>query len=211
MDCPSLETLLAYDAGELAEVARDEVARHLARGCDDCAEVLGAAREMRSLLAPDPLVEPPEWVVDRAGCVARDAVPSHFAFAELVFDAARDPLPLGARAPATGARHMLYRAADYEIAMRVAPATGRGVRITGQVMPPPGADEEALSGVGVALTHARGEFRAGVTDEMGEFIFDGVEEDEYTLVVEPPGARLLVDGLQARRGAQAPVFEVVEE
>jgi hypothetical protein len=203
MPCPPHEELIAYAAGDLAPTERDRLAGHLDGGCAACAREIEAVAELRRIAA-DALVDPPAAVLARARRIpeasrARSLGALAGKVAALVFDTVRDPLPLGARASAVHARQMLFRALDYDIDVRVAPAGADRVRVSGQILPGPERPLDAVAGIEIALSAEDAPSAVAETNELGEFDFGPRDEGDYTLAVEAREERLLVASLPARR------------
>ena len=201
MPCPHNEFLLAFAAGDLEPAARERLEAHLAAGCPACERELAAVAHLRRLAAPDALELPPAGVLARAQRIPDAARQSPVAvlagrLAALVFDTVRDPLPQGARTAAARSRQLLYRALDYDIDVRVTAAGAGRVRVTGQVLPGPDREIDAVSGVEVAIFGPLS--LARTTNELGEFDFGQLEEGDYTLSVEADEERLLVEPLPVR-------------
>jgi anti-sigma factor RsiW len=189
MACPTHEDLTAYAAADLDPSERAAVEAHLRSGCPDCGRELAAIAGLRRLTSPVRLEDPPTWVLERAARIPREGRDGSLAallgrMADLVVDTLRDPLPQGARAAAALSRQMLYRALDYDIDVRVTPAAGSRVRISGQVLPGPDRPLEAVAGVEVLLAGAAGAVALSATNELGEFAFEPVEGGEYSLYVD---------------------------
>jgi anti-sigma factor RsiW len=204
MPCPHHETLIAYAAADLEPAERERVEAHLATGCAACERELETVAALRRIARSDALEDPPAGVLARAERVPEEARERGLGalagrLAALVFDTLRDPLPLGARSSATHVRQMLYRAADYDIDVRVTPADGGRVRISGQVLPGPERSLDAAAGVEVALVGPELPVALVDTNELGEFDFGPQPEGDYTLSIEAPEERLVVDDLPARR------------
>lgn len=204
MECPSDELLAAYAAGDLEPAARDRVDTHLGAGCAACARELAAVARLRRLASEELAPEPPPWLVARAERIPDEArgrglAARLYRTAELVVDTFRRPMPAGARSAAGDTRQLLYHVDDYDVDVRVAPAGPGRARISGQILPPSGgsASDGDLQAE-VLLSHPTLGVVSRRTNALGEFDFGPVAEASYALVVEAPGARLLLESIPAR-------------
>jgi anti-sigma factor RsiW len=203
MPCPPIEILLDFAAGQIDPDESERVAAHVRDGCPACERELASVATLRRIANGDELVDPPASVLARAQRVPGQAraggLPSLVGkIAALVFDTVRDPLPLGARSGGFQARQMLFRALDYDIDVRIAPAGGGLVRISGQVLPGPTRSLEAATDLEIALLGPTAETALSTTNELGEFDLGLRTEGDYALCVEAAEDRLVVDGLPAR-------------
>ena len=203
MSCPAYEDLLSFAAGELEAADAARISDHLATSCARCATDLAHVRSLRDVAGSDALQDPPEWVLRRAASIPSEPPASRVAqlagrLAALVYDTLRDPLPAGARAVAAHSRQMLFRALDYDIDVRVASAAGGSVRISGQVLPGPERPIDDVAGIDVVLLADGSAAGQHVTNELGEFEFDGVAPGDYSLAIEAAEDRIVVDTLTAQ-------------
>jgi len=202
MPCPTHDNLVSYVAGDLEGDETSHVAEHLASGCDRCTAELAAIAELRRVASSDALAEPPPWVLSRAAGIPSQPPVSRLAqlagsIASLVFDTLRDPLPNGARSVAAHSRQMLYRTLGYDIDVRVAPASGGNVRISGQILPGNDRPMSDVAGIDAVLVTIEGSSTPGVTNELGEFEFDHMTAGTYSLMLEAPEDRLIIENLSA--------------
>ena len=204
MPCPSFETLIDFADSKLDLAAATSIQSHIGGGCTSCDATLDWFRGFSTAASTD-LVEPPVWLTRKAVALfaqrQKEGIVAKVSrlVASLVFDSLRSPVPRGARSAAAHARQMLFRALDYDIDVRVAPAGSGLVRISGQVLPGPDRPLDAAAGLEVALLGPEAPPALASTNELGEFDLGPHEEGEYTLCVEAAEERLLVDGLPARR------------
>ena len=87
-----------------------------------------------------------------------------------------------------------------DVDVRVMALGGGRVRIWGQVLPPSERSEKGTLPADVVLTHPSYDFVSRPTNALGEFTFESVPEDDYTLIVATGDERLLVERLPARAG-----------
>jgi hypothetical protein len=203
MTCPAYETLLRFAAEDLNLEERAGFEAHLETGCDECRRELAAVAELRRLATDERFPAPPSWVLKRAARIPdeADATPWPYRIVSLLIDTLTAPLPIGARSDLASERQLLYSGDDYDIDVHVASAGGgavRAVRIVGQILPP--AEGGSAAGLEVTLAHPDLPPRAAATNELGEFVFEGVVEGDYSLIVEGEFGRLLVESFPARRG-----------
>jgi hypothetical protein len=200
MACPSYETLIAYVADDLPNVAGDAVERHLAAGCGDCGYAADQARATR-VLAEALSSAPREWVA-RAARIPRDMVAgiAREIVAVLACDTFRSPSAAGTRsARSHDARQILFRAGDFDVDLRVAPSGADRVRLSGQLFYSGDGDaDERTTGAALLLT-GRGAALERRTGALGEFSFESVPDGDYDLTIDAGTARLLVESVPVRR------------
>lgn len=203
MSCPPNDTLIAFAANDLDPIERERVQVHLAGRCAACQRELETVAALRRIAGSELLEDPPARVLSRAERIPQDARAGGLRalagqVAALVFDTLRDPLPQGARSSAAQSRQMLFHALDYDIDVRIAPASEGRVRVSGQILPGPNRPIEAAANLEVALAGRDEHAVTTATNELGEFDFGSLDEDDYTLSVETDDERLLVESLPAR-------------
>ena len=176
--------LTATDAADFvrgvsAPPARRRIEEHLTSGCARCARTVALYRTIASTARDEARLDPPPAVLERAAEIF--AIPSrrvepltHRLLLRLIFDSARQPLPAGVRASNSVTRHVLYRAGDFFIDVRIDREHGATrVSIVGQVArreTPGGA--MPLEPVSVLLIDRRTVVVRAPVNAFGEFHFD---------------------------------------
>jgi hypothetical protein len=153
--------------------------QHLASGCARCTQFVTRYSRIVSTAREEGRWDPPRGVIERAEEIfaipARRLEPlKRRLLGRLVFDSFRQPLPAGVRASNSVTRHVLYRAGDFFIDLRVDAQQGvRRVSIVGQVArrdPPHDANE--LESVSVLLIDRRTVLARTPVNTFGEFHLD---------------------------------------
>jgi hypothetical protein len=177
--------LSATDAADFVRgvgsaAVRRQIERHLASGCARCARAVALYRTIASTAGQETQWEPPSSVLDRAseifsiparqqvGPLVRRLLP------RLIFDSIRQPLPAGVRASNSVTRHVLYRAGDFFIDLRIDREHGAPrVSIVGQVAPREAAGAtKPHEPVSVLLIDRRAVVARPPVNAFGEFHFD---------------------------------------
>jgi hypothetical protein len=159
---------------------RARIERHLASGCARCARAVALYRRIASTARQEAQWDPPPGVVARASEIfsipARQQVAplTHRLLPRLIFDSLRQPLPAGVRASNSVTRHVLYRAGDFFIDLRIDREHGAPrVSIVGQVTPREAERvATALEPVSVLLIDRRAVVARPSVNAFGEFHFD---------------------------------------
>lgn len=181
----ALKSMKHYDIIEWVDFARDAISPeaqaamrdHLLSGCRDCqltvallekavvatredarfdvgAEMVQSAKEIFAIIAPAP-----EPVLQRV-------------FGRLSFDSFAQMMPEGARAGASGDRHVMFDAGDYYVDLRLESETdSAAATLVGQIF---GRSEpkQPLGAVPVLLMAGKKIVTRTVSNEFGEFILD---------------------------------------
>jgi hypothetical protein len=176
--------LTATDAADFvrgvsARAARRRIEKHLTTGCARCTRAVTLYRRVASTARDERKWDPPPAVVARAADIfaipARRIEPlTHRLLPRLIFDSLRQPLPEGVRASNSVTRHVLYRADDFFIDLRIDREHGtRRVSIVGQVAPRPETRAaKPLDTVSVLLIDRRNIVARPSVNAFGEFHFD---------------------------------------
>jgi hypothetical protein len=176
--------LTATDAADFvrgvsAPALRRRIERHLATDCARCARTAALYGTIASTAREDDRWNPPPAVLERAADIF--AIPTRRVppltrrlFPRLVFDTARQPLPAGVRASNSVTRHVLYRAGDFFIDLRIDAEHGaRRVSIVGQVAPRTAPRAEVPhEAVSVLLIDRQRIVARPPVNAFGEFHFD---------------------------------------
>lgn len=148
--------------------------KHLASGCQRCAEQVALWQKVRNLATAESAYQPPEPSVRTASAMFSRAGwagsrTEKGTLIELLFDSLLQPAFAGTRAAGTGIRQMLYRAESFQIDLQIEAKPGSGrIIVTGQVLDV--ARPEIIgSGLHVTLSNRRGSLVHALTNEFGEF------------------------------------------
>lgn len=191
---------LDFARGVATTIARRSMERHLADGCGRCARQLDRARALVTA-ARTTMVEPPPSVVRLAESIfsahtlqrpARGLAGLRVA-ARLMFDSFQTPVPLGVRSARQAERHVLYRAGDFDVDLRLEYETpASGLAVVGQVVnrrdpgrPVVGARARLVAGDAVVADAEANEF--------GEFELRGPVTPRVRLEVPVDSAGRWVD------------------
>jgi len=160
-----------------APQTRRRTDRHIASGCARCEGLISLFRRVSEIARMDARWEPPAEALDKA----RDIFairprqlerPFRKLVARLVFDSFREPLPVGMRSAQSVSRHVLYRADQYYVDLRLDATPGtRRVSVAGQVVRR-GADKTLPGTVSVLLLDQRTVLADAPVNAFGEFNFD---------------------------------------
>jgi len=172
-------------ATDAADLARDVAApqtrrwmeRHMATGCARCERLVALFRRVSEMGRADLRFEPPAEVLDKARDIfairPREVErPFRRLVPRLVFDSFREPLPVGMRSAQSVSRHVLYRADQYYVDLRLDATPGtRRVSVAGQVVRR-GADKTLPGTVSVLLLDQRTVLADAPVNAFGEFNLD---------------------------------------
>jgi hypothetical protein len=127
------------------------------------------------------LPDAPEWRILRAEAIFRAVAPQSAplldrVIAVLSFDSWASPAPALRGGQVPGGRQLLFTAADYDIALRLTPASGTWA-IEGQVLGPGAADSAVCERDDGAPP------RQAPIDELGTFRFEGLAPGSIRLAV----------------------------
>jgi hypothetical protein len=176
--------LSATDAADFVRgvsgpAARQRIERHMSSGCARCRRVVTLYRSIASTAREEQQWDPPIDVVARAvdifAIAPRRVEPlTHRVIPRLIFDSLRQPLPAGVRASNSLTRHVLYRAGDFFIDLRIDREHGAPrVSIVGQIAPRTAPDAVTPSqAVSVLLLDRRSIVARPPVNAFGEFHFD---------------------------------------
>ncbi|HSB11896.1 MAG TPA: hypothetical protein VLM38_20590 [Blastocatellia bacterium] len=191
MNCPSFERLIDFLDNRLQESDGAQIANHLARGCEGCAENRDWYQRVRGVAASDDSIAPPAWVLKRAVRVfdtarQRPRLGKRIgqAIAALVFDSFARPALAGVRSTETANRQLLYSAGDYSVDLQIAQSEQARADLIGQVLKEGETTFESVSGLTLNLAREGTVVFSTVTDAMGEFKISGMEPGVYDLRVE---------------------------
>jgi hypothetical protein len=182
--------LTATDAADFVRgvagtARRRQIEAHLATGCARCVRSVAIIANIAATAREEARWEPPAAVMARAMDIfaipARRVEPLlHRLVPRIVFDSLREPQPAGVRASNSVTRHVLYRAGDFFIDLRIDEEQGaRRVSIVGQVSPCDRSGGDALDAVSVLLIDRRNVLNQAPVNRFGEFHFD------YDVHVQP--------------------------
>jgi hypothetical protein len=168
--------------------------QHLDEGCADCKRrlrfwtaVSRVAMREHTYDGPAPAarrVRGHFGVHERRGFLERAA-------ASLVFDSAREPLPVGVRAGLSSARQLVYSKAGRLVKLRVEQDDSESVSLAGQVVEE-SAPERALRNLPVLVQSGRRIVMQTLTNQSGEFAMDLAPAQCYRLVLGLPGSAMVV-------------------
>jgi hypothetical protein len=155
----------------------EEIQKHLVNGCEKRAKHVAQWRKVRSFATAEPADQPLEQPVREAAAMFG---PERWAgsrneksrIIEVLFDSFFEPVFSGARAEYTGIRHVLYRAAPFQIDLQIEAKPGHDrLVVTGQVLDVR-RPEIFGSGLHVTLFNWCGNLVHELTNEFGEFHFE---------------------------------------
>jgi len=169
-----------YVRGVSPPPLRRRIEQHLTSGCVRCARTLTLYRQIASTTRQEAQWDPPPGVLERAMEIfalpvrARVVPLTHRLMPRLIFDSLRQPLPAGVRASHSITRHVLYRAGDFFVDLRIDREHGTPrVSIVGQVAPrEPPREKTPPEAVSVLLIDRRAVVARPPVNAFGEFHFD---------------------------------------
>jgi hypothetical protein len=183
---------------DLARIQTDErrtrLQQHLDEGCEDCERRLrfwtAVSRAMREggYDTPAPAVRQVRghFAMHRPRSFLKRAV------ASLVFDSAREPLPLGVRAGVSSARQLVYAKFGRLVKLSVESQDGsQSLSLVGQVVEER-APQRTLPNLPVLAQSGRKTVNQTLTNESGEFTMDLAPAQRLRLVLGMPGSAIVV-------------------
>lgn len=184
-----------FDLGQWTDYARDMVTseqravmhRHLSGGCAECQSLVSWLQKI--VLAAHNEVEVPGPVVDAAKAIAAAQAPERpfralrRIAARLIHDSFAAPQPVGARSVRQTSRHVLYRAGDYNLDLRIErEVESRQLILTGQIADRKTPDV-ALSHVPILLHCGKGTVAETASNEFGEFCLEYTPRRDIQLCI----------------------------
>jgi hypothetical protein len=166
----------------------EAIEKYLMSGCEKRAKLLALRRRVGSLATAESAYLPSEQAVRET---AARFGPAGWAgsrnekssVVELLFDSFLAPVSSGARADHTGIRHVLYRAAPFQIDLQIEAKPGHDLMVvTGQVLDV-GRPEIFGSGLYVTLFNRSGNLVHELTNEFGEFQVEIKNSDDLVLAL----------------------------
>jgi hypothetical protein len=196
MEHYSLEKWADFARQVIGEQERSEMQSHLENdGCTKCSKVLSLWQRFQAVARQEHSYQPPDSVVRSIkGTFAlhgpRRVGRAVLAVAELLFDSARNPLPVGVRSTGTALRQLLYGAGNYRIDVRIEPQPdSRKVAVVGQVLN--SAEPDEIVGVApVSLVRGGKVLATSVTSPFGEFDVECDLAGPFELRVQLPTREL---------------------
>jgi hypothetical protein len=112
--------------------------RHLSDGCEECLKLHALWQKLSAITSREWLYEPDDsdLRIAKAAYAAelpRLSLPKNAQLAAVVFDSFRDAAPAGFRATSIRTRHLVCRAKEWTVALRLTQEHGHGVFVGGQV------------------------------------------------------------------------------
>jgi len=174
---------------------REAIQKHLVSGCEKRAKRVAQWRKVRSFATAESAYRPSEQAVREAAAMFG---PDRWAgsrneksrIIEVLFDSLLQPVFPGARAANTGIRHVLYRAATFQIDLQIEAKPGHMI-VTGQVLDV-GRPEIFGSGLHVTLFSWSGNLVHELTNEFGEFHVEIRNSDDLVLAFRCDSERPIV-------------------
>ena len=174
---------------------REEMATHLANGCDECAFARDSWKQVQTVALRETNYAPPQDVVRMAklefAAQAFDKAKQPV-LADLVFDTFAKPAVAGIRSAAVAARQMVYEADGLAVDLRFdSPASSRRIFLTGQVLdkrvPRASIEDSAVilwtqKGLAIAETKA---------NSFGEFHLELEAQNNLRLSIQVTGRALI--------------------
>jgi len=152
---------------------RQEIERHLADGCQDCADLHDTWRAVAEIVHAEPLLDPGVSVVRLARALysVRERpgrVPSTLERAKLLFDSLVLPAPVGVRNGTSVRRKVLYGTGDLLVDVQIDARPANRTVLVGQVMAPK-ATADYAAGVPVVVLRGTQVVAKATTNRLGEF------------------------------------------
>src|SRR5262249_40513743 len=201
MKCPGFEKLIDLVDGRLVQSEAERVSEHLATGCSQCHAEKDWYENVKRTAFEDDTQAPPPWVLKRAIRIFENAKSRTLArrirqaVATLVFDSLARPIPAGVRSTETSTRQLLYRAGDFSVDLQVAPSERSRVDLIGQVLREGEVAFDSVANLSVELHDSGKSTRRAMTNEMGEFILDGISAGTFDLMIQLPEGSITIPDL----------------
>jgi hypothetical protein len=183
----------------------EAIQKHLVTGYEKRAKHVALRRKVRSFATAESADLPPEQAVQEAAAMFG---PARWAGSrnekstviEVLFDSFLQPVFSGARAAHTGIRHVLYRAAPFQIDLQIEAAKPGHDRmvVTGQVLD---VDRPEIfgSGLHITLSNRCGNLVHELTNEFGEFRVEIKNSDDLELALHCDPEKPIVISLKDPR------------
>jgi len=147
--------------------------QHLTVGCVECARAHAFWSKMTDVIAREadygPDASDMRVVTDAFKNANRTAaIPNSTELALLIFDSFREAAPAGFRSALMQARHVVFRAGQWTISLRMKTESANQVFLTGHVMKIDSATEET-GAMEVILQQSESPVAGAVTNDFGEF------------------------------------------
>jgi hypothetical protein len=181
-----------YDVLSGTSALDDVMTEHLG-GCKQCRSEMRWLEALFDFGRRESQTDPPEWALSNALKVFQLKRPSRVRLAKeflasLIRDSFNDPLPVGVRRRDLPPRQTLYRAEGFQLDLKIQLSDDRGV-IIGQIL-----SEEAppvdTAGLRVDLNQEGSDARSSVTNEWGEFMFEGLPHGNYEIEISLNDTRI---------------------
>jgi hypothetical protein len=184
----------------------EAIQKHLVSGCEKRAQHVALWRKVGTFATAESAYQPPGEAVRGAAAMlgpARWVGSRHekSRVIEVLFDSFLPPVFSGARAAYTGIRHVLYRAAPFQIDLQIEAKPGYDrMVVTGQVLDL-GRPEIFGSGLHVTLFNRCGNLVHELTNEFGEFHVEIKNSDDLVLALRCDSEKAIVITLKDPLGA----------
>ncbi len=200
MNHPSFESLLNYAENALPTPEREQIERHLADDCKECARTIRRIRAVNALSHADPSRTPPGRILKKAFWLyqqrEKETKPTLLqVVASLVFDSRQQVAPAMVRGTAAGKRVLLYSASPLDIDLQITPTHGSN-SIHGQVMDSTHPDQFTSAFISIKNSQNGDLVRAAETDSLGQFHLQGIPPGTYELVLELNAQEVTVPSLE---------------
>jgi anti-sigma factor RsiW len=197
----STEHIITYLNGRAADTEKSTMEAHLSI-CAECSESRTQIQALERRLRREPRYELPADFVDSLlnlfPATAEPEKPSlRQIIASLVYDSFDQPMLAGARSPAAAPRHLIFRAGDFDVDVKLEPAGHQQITLAGQVLSsaPNFFDNAPVQVESGGLVRYRTH-----TNEMGEFSFE-VPNDTYGLSIDLPEVQIAIFEVNSRNPA----------
>ena len=199
MECPGFDKLLDYCDGLLTGREAQLVAAHLSMSCRACADSAAWYERVRGVAASDNFSDPPPWVFNRAlQLFDTQTNPRAECFSQLsslVFDSVARPALIGVRSTETSNRQLLYRAGVYSIDLQISFPRLSGADLIGQILRESESRFESVAGLSIKMTRKGRKVYATLTNEVGEFTLNDIDQNQYDLSVETKEGIIIIPRL----------------
>lgn len=213
-NCPSLNSLVEFLRGEIADADRRLLEQHLATGCRRCEAERAWLAQVLDLTAGDQSFEFSEEVIGSVVDRFTTAYPKQPSMlgklrAFLTFDSF-DLQPLAglrngvAGRQADAERQVLFQTDAYNVDLRFevvrTPQDGDFENLIGQILP----EQEVAAGAVFTVRLLQGESEAArtVTNAQGIFHFTGIRSGVYGLRVAVPEGEIVIDDIPSARAGR---------